>query len=386
MGRQGKLRWVYLAVPAALLMVWWWWPQPMQVELAEARVASLVDSIDEDGVMRAHDRYLITAPVAGRVQRIESRAGDRVAAGAALALLDPLPLAARERSETEARWRAASARAEQAGQQTAALSTRFEQAVREATRLEQAGVDAAVARQALDTARTDAAALRRERDAAQFAHYSAMAEAEAVQAILGRDEHSSEPVALRAPVDATVLRVHERSARVVGGGETLLELGDPRRMEVVIDLLSSDAVRVRPGMSVELHDWGGEGVLRAEVRTVEPSAYLKTSPLGVEERRVDVIADLAQPPAELGDGYQLEARVVLWQGVALQVPATAVFRAGEGWAVFFVDQGRVRQRSVMLGHRGRDAVQVLDGLAAGDRVVRYPGDRIVEGLRVRAAD
>lgn len=386
MNRKTLLRSAGLALLLALLLAWWWWPSAESIELAEVRMAPLTESIDEDAAVRAHDRYLITAPVAGRARRIEAHAGDRVQAGVVLALLDPLPLAPREREEAAARLEAAHARAAQAEKQTAALTARLELANREAERLTRAGVDAAVARQALDAARAEAAALLRERDAARFAERAASFEAEAIEAVLHRDASSTEPVALRAPVASTVLRVAERSERVVAAGAELLLLGDPQTMEVVIDLLSSDAVRVRPGMQVELHDWGGQAVLAAQVRTVEPSAYVKISPLGVEERRVDVIADLPDPPPELGDGYQVEARVVLWRGDALQIPSTAVFRAGERWSVFAVEDGHARQRVVELGHRGRDAVQVLDGLDAGARVIRYPGDRIREGLRVRDAD
>lgn len=386
MDRKGWSRAGILAFPAALLIGWWLWPDAQEVELVAARVAPLVESIDEDGRLRTHERYRISAPVAGRVQRLELREGDRVESGSALVMLQPMPLSSRERAETTSRLRAAKARAAQADQHRAALTIRAEQAAREFSRLERAGADSVVARQALDTARSEADSLRRESAAADFAHRSARAEAAAIEAALAHDDDRAEALVLRAPAAAVVLRVQERSERVVGAGEPLMELGDPQRMEVVVDLLSSDAVRVRPGMPMELHDWGGEGVLRASVRTVEPSAYLKVSPLGVEERRVDVIADLDNPPPELGDGYQVEARIVLWQGDALQVPATAAFREGEAWALFVVNAGRVNRRTVTLGHRGRETVEVRSGLEVGERVIRYPGDRVSDGQRVRAME
>jgi HlyD family secretion protein len=202
-------------------------------------------------------------------------------------------------------------------------------------------------------------------------------------------------VVLRAPVDGRVLRVLEQSDRVVGAGTPILEVGDAAQLEVVVEVLTIDAVRVRPGMPVALAGWGGEGTLPATVRTVEPAAFTKISALGVEEQRVRVIADLAGPPGPLGDGYRVEARIVTWSAPSvLKVPASAVFRraagagqapAGDqGWAVFTVAAGRARLRPVAPGHRTAAEVEVLSGLAAGERVVLHPQNELRDGARVAA--
>jgi HlyD family secretion protein len=177
----------------------------------------------------------------------------------------------------------------------------------------------------------------------------------------------------------------EESERVILAGTPVLEVGDPARLEVVADLLSTDAVKVRPGDTVLVEEWGGGQTLRARVRMVEPSGFTKVSALGVEEQRVNVVADLTDPPGPLGDRYRVEVRVVLW-GVAqaLQVPLSALVRQGDAWTVFVVENGRARARQITPGHRGASDVEIVGGLEAGEPVIRYPSDLIRDGLRVRA--
>jgi HlyD family secretion protein len=180
-----------------------------------------------------------------------------------------------------------------------------------------------------------------------------------------------------------VLRVIEEGGREIAAGAPILELGDPADLEVVVDVLSSDAARVAPGAEMLLVGWGGGDTLRATVRAVEPSGFTKVSPLGVEEQRVNVVADLVDPPVGLGDRYRVEARIVIWRGEqVLRVPASALWRRGDRWAVFVVERGRARGRDVRIGHRGEGWTEVVGGLAEGDRVILHPGEEVAEGVRV----
>jgi HlyD family secretion protein len=189
---------------------------------------------------------------------------------------------------------------------------------------------------------------------------------------------------IRAPAGGRVLRLVEECERIVPTGTPVLEVGDPSRLEVVTDLLSTDAVRVRPGDTMVVEDWGGARPLRARVRTVEPSGFTKISALGVEEQRVNVVADLMDEPGPLGDRYRVEVRVVLWGAAdVLKAPLSSLIRRGEGWAVMLVQGGRARLRPVTLGHRGEFEVEIVQGLDAGEELIRFPSDLIRDGSRVR---
>jgi HlyD family secretion protein len=191
-------------------------------------------------------------------------------------------------------------------------------------------------------------------------------------------------VELRAPVSGSVLRVLEESERIVAAGTPLLEIGNPEDLEIVVDVLSTDAVRIHPGTEARIEEWGGAGALRARVRLVEPSAFTKISALGVEEQRVNVIADLLEPAPGLGDGFRVEARIRVWQAAdVLLVPASALFRAGESWAVFVVEDGVARRREIELGERGGTSAEIRANLAEGETVVLHPSDRLRDGARVK---
>jgi HlyD family secretion protein len=188
---------------------------------------------------------------------------------------------------------------------------------------------------------------------------------------------------VRAPAAGRVLRLAERSERVVAPGSVIAEIGDTRALEVVVDVLSSDAARICEGMAVQLDGWGGDEPLAGRVRLVEPSATTHVSALGVEEQRVNVIVDVTGPPASIGDGYRVDARIVVWESDdALTVPASALVRTGTGWGAYLGDGGRARLRPVEVGQLGGADAQVERGLADGDRVVLFPSDRIRDGTRV----
>ncbi|MDH3969724.1 MAG: HlyD family efflux transporter periplasmic adaptor subunit, partial [Rhodospirillales bacterium] len=195
-------------------------------------------------------------------------------------------------------------------------------------------------------------------------------------------------ISVRAPVDGCVLRLVQESEAVIAAGAPLVEIGDPRDLEVVVDLLSRDAVRIREGAEVAIDEWGGEAAVKGRVRRIEPTGFTKVSALGIEEQRVNVIIDFTDPPARwqsLGHGYRVEAHIVVWQSEdALKVPVSALFRYGEDWAVFVLTEGRARLRRVVVGHRNSLAAEVLDGLEEGERVVLYPSDRVSDGVTVTA--
>lgn len=357
-------------------------PRPLPVETATAARGPLRVSIEEDGETRIHDRYVVAAPVAGRLERIALHPGDAVAAGTEVARLDPLPLDPRSREQAEARLAAAEASQREAGALVRRESAALDQARRTRQRLERLATEQVIADDELDAARTAERAAASDLEAARFRSRAAAFTAENARAAL-LESGAAGAVPVLAPVDGRVLRLCEECEKVVAAGTPLLELGDPADLEVVVDLLSSDAVQVRPGAPMLLDPGAGGERLRARVRGVEPSGFTKVSPLGVEEQRVNVIGDFAESPAGLGDRFRVEAEIVLWEGRdVLKVPAGALFREGTGWAVFAIEDGRARRRSVKVGHRNPDEAEILAGLEPGDAVIVHPSDAVDERVRV----
>jgi HlyD family secretion protein len=230
-----------------------------------------------------------------------------------------------------------------------------------------------------------------EASSARFAEKVAAEDVRVARVTLGRGDGSvrrDRHIDVLSPVSGRVLRVHQKSAGVVAAGTPLVEVGDPHALEVVVDLLTTDAVRVAPGTSVAIDGWGGDHPVTGRVRLVEPSAFTRPSALGVDEQRVNVVIALTDPPeswAALGDGYRVEARLVLWKGDdVLTVPHGAVFRHGAGWAAFRVEDGVARLGPVTIGHRGDTEVEITSGLSPSSVVAVHPGDRVKDGVRVEA--
>jgi HlyD family secretion protein len=363
-------------------------PSPVDVETAVAARTTLEVVVDEDGRTRAVDRYIVTAPVAGHVERIDVREGTRVERGEVLARIQPLPLDAPTETSLRAALAAAAARHEAAGAAQQQAQAARDQAARELERrrslVEQGALSAEMLEQFALALRLRDQELR----AAEQAVHAAAADVEAARAVLlaGRaGTTTAASLAVRAPADGALLRVPERSARVVAAGTPLAEVGDPDALEVIIDVLTTEAVRIRPGMRATVRNWGGEPI-GATVRLVEPSAFTRVSALGVEEQRVNVVLDLDHRPAQLGDGYRVEAGIIVWSAEdVLTVPASALFRTGQGWAVFVVEDGRARLRHVRIGERSGARSQVLEGIEPGDVVVLFPSDELADGQRVRPA-
>ncbi len=369
---------VVLAVAGAAALLR---PAPLPVETARVARGSLQVTVDEEGETRVRDRYVVAAPVAGRVARIELREGDPIAAGAVVGRLFAAPLDARARQQAAARVAEAedAQRAADAGVKQAQAAA--EQARRSCRRAQELAARNLIAPEERERAELEETTRVRELESAQFRAQAAAHDVEVARAALLAGAGTAIP--LRSPVTGRVLRIPERSERVVLAGTPLLELGDPAKLEIVADLLSSDAVRVKPGDAILIEGWGGGDTLRGRLHRVEPSGFTKVSALGVEEQRVNVIGDFVDPPDAIGDRYRVEVRIVVWEGRdVLQVPTSALFRHGDGWSVFVIEQDRARQRDVQVGHRSTFETEVVRGLSEGDVVVRNPSDRIADGLRV----
>jgi HlyD family secretion protein len=365
------------------------WPQSMEVTLARAERGPMQVTIDEDGETRVRERFRVTAPVAGRVHRIEREPGDRVTRGTTvIARITPAEsplLDSRTRAELQAAVDAATAAIGQARAERQRAATTLERARSTRRRRQELRKAGAISSDDLEAADTAVATAEDGLRAAEFTERRAEYELELARARLAAPAAAGQAVDVLAPIDGTVLRRFRESEGVVPMGEPLVELGDPGRMEIVADLLSTDAVRISPGAEVLIEQWGGGQTLRGRVRRVEPSGFMKVSALGVEEQRVNVIVDFTDPTqaARLGDGYRVEVRVVLWrEDDVLKVPVGSLFRQDDGWAVFVVEEGRVRRQIVDLGQRNESDGQILRGLEAGAAIVLHPPDTLVDGMRV----
>jgi HlyD family secretion protein len=408
---------VGLLILAAL--VWALIPKPVAADFAAVERAPLAVTVDEEGKTRVHDHYVVSAPVPGRVERIELEPGDPVKGGETVlarflpstaALLD-----ARARAEAEARVRAAEASLGGARAQRRRAEAESDLAAKEVARTRSLAEQQIVSRQQLDSAVAAATAQEEAARAAGFAEATAAHELETARASLFGGSREGEKsgrapaaVELRSPIDGVVLKRLRESESEVAAGEPLVEVGDPADLEIVSDLLSSDAVKVAAGDPVRIEQWGGGETLNGRVRRVEPAGFTKISALGVEEQRVNTLIAFEDPRQAwqaLGDAYRVEVRIVIWQGdEVLQVPTSSLFRHGAatgaeaggatgtqigggepspgGWAVYKVDGGRARLTPVEVGHRNGLRAEIVSGLAAGERVILHPSDAVADGVRV----
>ncbi len=370
-------------------------PRPVMVDLADVRPGQLIVTLDEEGETRVHDVYTLSAPVAGRVQRIDSHVGDPVVASdTVLAQIEPGdPSFLDPRSEAQAR---AAIQAAEAARDLAAAAVndaeaQYEFARSEYARMQDLIVEGSISKRDLDRADRDHKARRAGLDTARAALQVRNYELELARAQLVsplQTQSSSEDcdcIPIKSPVSGRILQIADRSERVVREGDTLMQIGDPADLEIVVDYLSMDAVRIEAGQRVIIDNWGGDEPLEGRVRLVEPFGFLKVSALGIEEQRVNVIVDFASEDGwdRLGHGYQVETQVVLWEGSdVLTVPLTAIFRVGDDWAVFVEDGGRARLRHVETGQRNGVIAEITGGLQNGDRVIAHPSDRVIDGVRI----
>lgn len=359
------------------------WPKATPVETTRVSIGKLRATVNEEGKTRIRQRYVVSAPVAGQLRRIPFKAGAEIpSTQTVVAVIDPISpalLDVRTRMLAEAGRDTAAAQLERA-------KTQQKFAASELRRSEALHRDKTVSLQELEQIQLREASAARELVAAEAA--LRQAEAELLE-FSDAGVTNRQPVGLVAPVTGKVLKVFEESTRAVTVGTPLLEIGDPNDLEVIIEALSRDGATIKPGTPVELEQWGGPEPLQATVRFVEPAAFTKVSALGVEEQRVYVVADLVTPAAQrgsLGDNFRVEARIITWQNErALKVPNGAIFRRGEQWHAYVVNDRHAQLRSVKIGRASNSETEILEGLKEGDEVILYPGDRIKEGLRVSKA-
>lgn len=369
------------------------WPSAIDVDVATVARGPMQVTIDEEGETRVRERFVVSAPVMGRVERIVLEPGDPVVRGktivarltpAAAPLIDP-----RSQAELSAAVAAARAAVGQTRAERERAATALTRAQSTARRLEALLKSGAISGDELEAAQTTSKSAENAFRAADFSVARAEHELQLAQARLKPSSSGGRTVDVVAPVDGVVLKRMRESASVVPVGEPLLVIGDPHTLEVVSDLLSTDAVRVARGASVSIEQWGGPHPLEGRVRLVEPSGFTKVSALGVEEQRVNVIIDFVDladeaEPASLGDSYRVEVRIVIWQDPsAVKVPVGALFRRGDDWAVFVVNEGRVQLQPVHIGQRNDRDGQVVKGLSEGQTVVVHPPDTLTDGARVR---
>ncbi len=379
---------VLLVVVVATVVMYVFRPKPILVDAARATRGSLQVTIDEDGQTRAHDRFTLTAPVAGVLSRITLHEGDAVAADTVIAVIQPLPVNSREEAEIRARIASAEALKREAEQQVARAETAHQQAKRDLGRAEMLFKQDIIPRERFEEAQSKEATLARDVEAAKDRAKAAGAEVQRAEAglisVASASKEKGKAAPIRAPVDGRILRILEKSEGVVASGTPIIVLSNTNKIEIVADLLSTDAVKVQPGAPVSVENWGGEAPLRARIRTVEPFGFTKVSALGIEEQRVNVIADLIDRPANLGDGYRVDVRIVVWENLdVLKVPASALFRAGEAWCVFVIEGRLARSQHVEVGHRNALEAEIMSGLRENEAVVLHPSNDINEGVAVQ---
>jgi HlyD family secretion protein len=379
----------------ALGLAWALAPRPIDVETATARAGPFLATIDEDGRTRLRDRYVVSAPLAGRVARMPLREGDILAADAVVAVIAPmLPamLDARSLREQELRVESAEAQVQRADARVAGARVALEQARLQYMRSSELSSQGFVAASKLDVDRLAGEGAQKDLDAVLQERHAAghdLEQARAALAAVQQKDGGARSFQVRAPVAGCVLRVLQPSENAVALGTPLVEIGDVERLEVVAELLTTDAVRARPGSRVVIERWGGDHLLEGRVRLVEPGGFTKVSALGVEEQRVNVIIDIVSPRSEwraLGDGFRVGVRVVTQdEPSALQVPVSAVFPRGDGagLAVLRLEGGRAREVPVQVAARNGTSAWIGGGLAAGDTVLVYPPADVRDGSRVR---
>jgi HlyD family secretion protein len=390
--------WTAAALLVAVALALAFTPRPVSVDLVTVAKGPMVVTVDEEGETRVHDVFTLSAPVAGRIRRIEAHAGDTVVANeTVLAQIepgDPTFLDPRGEAQARAAIQAADAARALAGAAVDEAEAEFEFAGTELTRAQELIVDGTISQRELDdaqrTQKTTRASLATARAALQMRKFELeQARAQLVSPTQTQARHGEcECVPITAPVSGRVLTVTDQSERVIGAGEAIMQIGDPANLEIVVDFLSADAVKIEPAQTVIIDNWGGAQPLTGRVQRVEPFGFTKISALGIEEQRVNVVIDLVTSPEQwqrLGHGYQVEARVVLWEADnVLTVPLTALFRQEGEWVLFVEEDGRAALRAVEMGQRNGLVAEIAAGLVAGERVIVHPSDRVVAGVKVAA--
>lgn len=387
-----KLGWVAGAIVVVAAIAMGFMPTPILVDTASIERGIFEVTVREEGKTRVVERYVVSAPVAAYARRLEFDIGDEIREGEVLLSLEPLRsrvLDPRARAVAEARVATTQAALLVTEQEVSAAEAEASYAEADVVRVRQLHERGAMSRTALDLAETAAlrttARLESLRRAVDVAEY----DIEAAQTALRYSESAGaggETVSVRSPVSGRVLRLLHESEGVVAAGQPLIEVGDPDLLEVEVDVLSADAVKIAPGTTARFERWGGEGALDGVVRIVEPVGFTKISALGVEEQRVLTLVDIVSPKEEwerLGDQYRVDTVFIVWRGDdVLSLPSSALFRHGDGWAAYVVEDGVARLRSVEIGRRSGLRAEIRSGLTAGETVIVHPDASIEDGTAV----
>ena len=394
---QAKRRiWLFIFLIVIVLAVGYgFMPKPILVETAVVNKGHMNITVDEEGKTRVINRFIVSVPVAGFARRVKLDVGDSVNKGETITELEPLRsivLDPRSRAEAEARVAGAEASLKAAKENALAARASAEFSKKDLERMSTLFKEELVTQEKLDEAETEArrndAVLRSSEFAVEVARYEMEAAHTALKySAAGEPKQNTERVVIKAPVSGNVLKINRESEGVIREGEPLIEIGNPRELEIEVDVLSADAVKIKPGTPVLFERWGGDYPLKGRVRIVEPAGFTKLSALGVEEQRVLVISDIISPGKEweqLGDGYRVEASFILWEGSnVLQVPASALFRYNGGWAVFVAKNKRAELREVKFGYRNGLSAEITSGLSEGEIVITHPDSSIQDGTTVR---
>jgi HlyD family secretion protein len=386
--------WSLVGLGLVTAVGWSFWPQPELVDLETVTRGPFQVTVQDEAKTRVRDAYVVSAPVGGRLLRVPNYAGDEVVAGqtivAQLEPSDPAFLDVRARAQAEARVKAANAARALSAADVRQAQAEVDNAASELKRVEALAPRGLVAQVELERARMRqqkaTAALESARSALSVKQFELENARMLLADFSGANPEALPFISLKAPVTGRVFRVLQKSESVVAAGAPILEIGNAGDLEIASDMLSTDAVKVKPGAAAWITDWGGPMELAARVRLVEPSGFTKFSALGVEEQRVKVVLDIVEPRgtwAQLGDGFRVNVRIAIWESDdEIRVPLGALFRREQSWAAFVVRAGRASVTPVSIGQiNGRDA-QVISGLKEGDRVILHPSDRIVDGASV----
>jgi HlyD family secretion protein len=391
-------RWIIviiITVGVISAIVYGFMPKPVSVDLVKVSRGSFKVTVEEEGKTSVKDRFILSAPVAGFKRRTKLDVGDRVQKGQTLVEIEPLKsnlLDPRSRAAAEAAVSSAEASLKVEEERVRAATADKEYARKNFERVTKLYEGGYVAKDALEQAEAGAnrteANLLSAKAAVKVARFELDRALTALRYSAAEDNRiQGKIVKVQSPVSGSILKIYRESEGVVQSGESLIDIGDPEKLEVKVEVLSADAVKMKPGTPVLFERWGGNSILSGKVRVVEPAGFTKISSLGVEEQRVFVIVDITSSDKNekaLGDGYRLEASFIIWEGKdVLQVPASALFRKQDGWAVFVVKNNRALHREVKVGQRTGLAAEILSGLSEGEEVISHPDNSIEEGTRIR---
>jgi HlyD family secretion protein len=389
------LLWSVIVVVVAAGLVWALRPQAVPVDYVVLEPQSMQVLLNAEGETRVHDVFVLSAPLAGRMRRIEAHVGDPVVANdTVLARIepgDPTFLDVRGEAAARAAVKAATSAKALAQAEVERVQAELEFARSDYQRIKNLFGQGTVTRRELEAAerayRTSRAALATAQAGLEVRSFELeQAQAQLMPPSAAKRDDDCACIDITAPVDGAILAIVNPSERMVASGDALIEIGDAHDLEIVADYLSSEAVRIEAGQQAIIEHWGGAGPLQGQVRRVEPSGFTKVSALGIDEQRVNVIIDITSPRSQwtrLGHGFQVETNVVVWaRDDALVVPLTALFRDGDAWSVFVDDDGVASRRSITVGHRNGIVAEIREGLEEGVRVIVHPSDEVREGVRV----